>query len=61
MRLIKRVDDLEDELNNMRKEAQEREIKRLRWGVSVLGTTVLVLGGWAYSQISHLITLRIGE
>ena len=61
IRLRARVDDLDTRIDQMRQEAQEREIKRLRWGVSTLGTIVLVIGAWGWSQVQDLVSLKVGK
>ena len=64
-RLQKRIDMQEAELNalraevqRMKEDAQMREIARLKWGVGALGTVVLVLGGWIWTQIGHIFDFR---
>ena len=59
--LRNRVDMMEAEIKKMREEAQEREVKRLRWGVMVLGAIVLSMAGWAWAQVEHFISLRVGK
>ena len=55
-----RVRGLEEDVAAMRTEAQEREIKRLKWGIGVLGAIVMAIGGWLWAEIKPLISLNIG-
>lgn len=60
-RLQKRVDHLEAEIRNLREEAHARNIKRLQWGVSALGSVLMFIGLWAWSQVQDLIQLNLGQ
>jgi|TARA_R110000744_G_C19370668_1_gene562495 hypothetical protein len=55
-----RIIALENDMDKLQSEAKEREIKQLRWGVTVLGAIVLALGGWVWSQVEPLISLTVG-
>lgn len=59
--LEKDVKDLKNEINNIRMEALQRESQRLKWGAGALGLVVLSLFGWAWTQVSDLVHLRIGK
>lgn len=52
-----KVTHLEAEISKI----EEREVKRLRWGVGVLGAIVLAFLGWAWSQVEHLVQLNVGK
>ena len=59
-RLRNQVEVLEKDIQKVRDEMREKETQRLRWAVSALGVLVLALGSWAWSQISHLVSLDVG-
>lgn len=59
-RLYSELNELRIQVNDMKVEAQEREVKRLRIGVTALGAIILSVGGWAWAQISDLVSLNVG-
>lgn len=58
--LLRRVEALEQEVKDFKEEERQRELRRLRWGIGALGGIVMMLGGWAWSQVSQYVTLTIG-
>ena len=51
--LERHIEKLDAEIVRIRREAEEREKKRLSWGIGALGSVVMMLGGviWAYRGV----------
>lgn len=52
--LAHRVDELQEDVERLEKEANEREKRQLRWGIRALGAVALTLGGYIWSQVGHI-------
>lgn len=59
--LERRVVDLEHQVETLKREQREREIKQLRYGITALGAIVLAMGSWIWGQVQHLVTLNVGK
>lgn len=52
------IEELKDEIQSMRKEANDRERQRLKWGIAALGSVLIFAGSNAWDSVSHLIFRR---
>lgn len=53
----RRLKEVERELQGLKREAQERDMRQLKWGVRVLGALVITMAGWIWSQVGHMFDL----
>ena len=59
--LKRRQARLEEELGKLKEEINRREVSTLKWGIRILGSIVIALSLWAWSQVEHMVSLSIGR